>query len=75
MLLIVEGRIPASGVSECLARYRTWAARTRLTAYRHCEPDLNGEAAFADRDFVVTITDRRPFITLTVRKRDKGEVM
>jgi hypothetical protein len=73
-LLIVEGRIPASGISECLARYKMWAEQSGLTPHREYEPDLNGDAGFAERDFVVTVQDRHPYITLTVRRREEGEV-
>jgi hypothetical protein len=72
-LLIVEGRIADGGLSECLARYRAWANETGLSSHEECEPDLNGDAGFADDAFVVTVQDRRPFATMTVRRRDEGE--
>lgn len=72
-LLIIQGRIPATGFATCLAQYQEWAAESGLGGYGSHEPDLDGDAGFADRDFVVTIENRAPYVTLTVRRRERGE--
>ena len=63
-------RIPSGGMTVCLERYRDWATAMGFPRQRSYEPDLDGAAGFSDRDFVVTIQDRSPYVTLTVQAQD-----
>jgi hypothetical protein len=72
-MLIVEGRLPPEGIAGCIARYLAWARGAGLTPHEEHEPGSRGDALFTSREFALTIQDRCPFATVTVRRRDDGE--
>ncbi len=73
-LLIVEGTMRADGLAACVSGYRDWAAANGFSRHEEYEADLAGDGGFANGDFVVTVTERAAFVTLSVRLREQDDV-
>jgi hypothetical protein len=69
-MLIVEGRLPPEGIAGCVARYLAWARGAGLAPHGDQEFGSSGAALFTNREFALTIQDRCPLATMTVRRRD-----